>query len=150
MINSKLSTFFTNETLTPEKLMPVAEKIVLGCAICIVEGLASNLTFLLPNGLGFYYGGCVLLLLLCLLMARFKDSRLGADICDLYVYELGVWVLATVLVLAGKSSTVFWSMWGVLAFLRYIRVYAVNDSTTTQAGWSLGFLLIFITKKTTP
>jgi hypothetical protein len=147
MLNINQISFFNNKTIAPEKLMPVAEKIVLGSAVCIVEGLATSLAFLLPKGLGFYYGGCLMLLALCLIMAQFKNSRLGADLCDLYVYELGLFVLATAVVLAGNKSTLLWYVFNLVAFLRYIRVYAVNDSTTTQAGWSLGFFAYFYNQK---
>lgn len=137
MKHLKMPMFPDTASITPEQLMPLTQQVILGSAVCITEGIAASIAFMLPKGLTFYLGGFAILVLVWLAMRRFNSSKLGADICDLYLYEVFVWAFATTFFLFGKSTTIFWYFMTFFLYLRLFRVYLWQGTITHDYGWGV-------------
>lgn len=130
--------------VTPVNLLPLTEKVILGSAVCIIEGAAAHIAFSLPKGLLMYLGCFVMLLTIWVAMGRFRTCKLGIDINELYFYEMLIWFFSTVWFMLGKSTVIFQYFIVGLLFLRLIRVYARPGTTTHDHGWGVfGFVSYF-------
>ncbi len=148
MLRLKIPVLPSFGEVTHAQVMPLATKIILGCLICVIEGLFTNALFKLPKDVGFYYGYLGISVAVWLAMMRFRGTKLGADICELCVYDIMVAALALIYYQLGKSTEVFWYLFTAIAFLKVIRVYAHFGTTTCDHGWGVfGFMTYFHHKK---
>ena len=143
-----IPSFTPNGVVTPEQIMPLATKIIIGSTVCITEGVVASIAFGLPNDVWLYLGYLVLAISIWVVMGRYRNTKLGADICDLYFYEIIVWSLATGFYIMEKNTEIFWYLTVGLLFLKLTRVYAWQGTTTNELGWGvLGFCGYFYNKK---
>jgi hypothetical protein len=148
MLRLKMPVLPSFGEVTHNQVMPLATKIILGCLICVIEGLFTNALFKLPKDVGFYYGYLGISIAVWLAMMRFRGTKLGADIGELCVYDIMSAALALIYYQLGQSTEVFWYLFTAIAFLKIIRVYAHFGTTTCDHGWGVfGFMTYFHQKK---
>jgi hypothetical protein len=144
----KTATMPTSNEVSPEQVLSLTQKIMLGSAVCIAEGAITSISFLLPKGLDFYLGFVIMDLVVWLALSRFRHDRLGAAICDLYFLELLVFATAAVFYVQHMPTHIFWYLTTILLFLKIFRVYAREGTVTQKYGWgTLGFMTYFYAKE---
>jgi hypothetical protein len=133
-----------------EQVIPLAAKIMLGCLICIIEGLFTSALFKLPIGVEFYYGYLLISIAVWLAVIRFRGTKLGLDVSELGVYEIIGALLALIYYQHHKSTEAFWYYFTTIAFLKLIRVYAHFGTTTADHGWGVFGLITYFRNKKYP
>lgn len=132
----------------PAAIGQLTQTVVLGSAVCVAEGIAVSIAFMLPKGIEFYLGYLAMMLVIWLAMDRFRTSKLGADISDLYFYEILLASITTIYFINGKSMAIFWYPINALLFLKLIRVYAWKSTVINKFGWGVfGFITFLYNKK---
>lgn len=151
MLRMKMPALPNFGQVTYDQVMPLATKIILGCLICVIDGLGSSALFRLPSGVGYYYGALLITLAIWLVMFRFRDTKLGADVGELCLYEILVATFALMFYQLGKGTAAFWYLFTLIGFLKLIRVYAHFGTTTCDHGWGVfGLMTYFQYKKYPP
>lgn len=119
----------------PQLLFSLASRLTIGSAVCFTEGLFSSIMVMLPRNHWLYIVGAILAFVVWLAFWRFSDNDIGADVGDLYFYELTVRVTGLICYFSGINPGVLWYLVTTISVLKIIRIYVWQESETQKYGW---------------
>jgi hypothetical protein len=131
-------------------LANISARLTIGSAVCFTEGLAATIVALLPGELTFYIGTTVITFAIWLGFLRYRDSKLGAEIGDLCLWEFLICALQLVLYYFGPESSIFWYLSTTISMVKLIRVYLWYSTATQQYGWGRFGLMTWLYAKKHP
>ncbi len=123
-------------------LLSLSTSLNIGSAVCFTEGLAAALMLLVPKNHWFYIIGALLSLGSGLAFLRFRSTKMGAEIGDIWLFEffLRIFILGLAY-FVHINPDVLWYPAAALSILKIIRVYTWQTSATQQNGWgTFGFM----------
>ncbi len=87
----------------------------------------------------------------CAALWRFRESKLGTEVFDLYFIDSTLATGMVIWYVAGGDTALGASISGALMFMRFTRIFAWQGTTTHDTGWGvLGPMGYFQNKKTGP
>jgi hypothetical protein len=124
------------------RLLALSTSLNIGSAVCFTEGLAAALMLLVPQNHWFYIIGALLSLGSGLAFLRFRSTKMGAEIGDIWLFEFCLRIVILGLAyFIHIDPDVLWYPAAALSILKIIRVYTWQSSATQLNGWgTLGFM----------
>lgn len=122
---------------TAPRVLSLSTRLTIASLVYFIEGVFASVVILFPQGQTAIVGGTLLAWANSAALWRFRESKLGAEIFDLYFFDA---ILATSMAICyamgiGVELGVFVS--GVLMFMRFTRIFAWQGTTTHDAGWGV-------------
>jgi hypothetical protein len=118
------------------QLLSLSTRLTVGSAVGFTEGLFAAIMLAVPQNHWVYIISALLSLLSWLAFWRFRDTKVGADIGDIWFYEF---VFRCMILLFANAITIdvvwFWYTFTALSVLKIIRVYLWASTATQQVGW---------------
>ena len=119
------------------RVLSLSTRLTIACLVYFIEGVFASVVILFPKGQGMIVGGTVLAWASCAALWRFRGSKLGADIFDLYFFDALVASGMAICYAMGGNAELGAYISGGLMFMRFTRIFAWEGTTTHDAGWGV-------------
>jgi hypothetical protein len=131
---SKL-TLLSSGFSSPHFFTSLTTRLTIGSAVCFSEGISASIMLMVPNNEWFYFAATRLTFIIWAAFWCFRESKLGADIGDLCLFDFLFNMLALMCNSAGIDAGTFWYPTLSIFILKIVRVYLWQSSETQQHGW---------------